>query len=122
MSWQTMLPKQVRISFIAVVCCTNCTKTGAWLMNLLPWAKTQYGAQPVSGNVLPFPIATMPCMHTFSVIIASITHNKKVILRDIAFTMSSYNIGAVAEKTVTYGVTAFAGKAYMLADGFQKEK
>ena len=36
--------------------------------------------------------------------------------------MASYNIGAVAEKTYTQGIADFAGKAYMLADGFKKEK
>ena len=33
-----------------------------------------------------------------------------------------YNIGAVAEKAYTNGVTAFVRKAYMLADGFREEK
>ena len=36
--------------------------------------------------------------------------------RDIALTLASYNIGAVAEKSYTNGVIAFAGKAYMFAD------
>ena len=42
--------------------------------------------------------------------------------REIAFTIASYNIGAVAEQFYTQGITAFAGKAYMLADGFRKER
>ena len=44
------------------------------------------------------------------------------VKRNIALTMASYNIGAVAETTYANGVTAYAGKAYMLADGFKKEK
>ena len=36
--------------------------------------------------------------------------------------MASYNIGAVAEKAYVNGVTAYAGKAYMLADGFKKDR
>ena len=36
--------------------------------------------------------------------------------------LASYNIGAVAEKACVNGVTAFAGKAFMLADGFKKER
>ena len=35
--------------------------------------------------------------------------------------MTSYNIGAVVEKSYTNGVTAFVGKSYMVADGLQKE-
>ena len=44
------------------------------------------------------------------------------VQRNIALSMASYNIGAVAEKAYVNGVTAYAGKAYMLADGFQKER
>ena len=36
--------------------------------------------------------------------------------------MASYNIGAVAEKAYVNGVTAYAGKAHMLADVFKKER
>ena len=44
------------------------------------------------------------------------------VQRNIALSLASYNIGAVAENTYTNGVTAYAGKAYMLSDGFRKEK
>ena len=87
----------------------------ASLMNLTPWTKTQYGFPPVCGNVLSFSMATMPCVH-------SPIQEKSFVLRDIALTMASYNIGAVAEKAYTNGVTALAGKAHMLADGFRREK
>ena len=43
----------------------------AWLMRLSPWGKTQCGVPPVEENVLPFPIAKMPCMHTLADYIAS---------------------------------------------------
>ena len=44
------------------------------------------------------------------------------VQRNIALSMASYNIGAVVEKAYINGVTAYAGKAYVLADGFQKER
>ena len=59
-------------------------------------------------------------MHTLADIIAPPTIDKKTFVREIVITMATYNIGAVAERSYTNGVFAFAGKAYMLADGFQK--
>ena len=44
------------------------------------------------------------------------------IQRNIALTAASYNIGVVAEKAYTNGVTAFAGKAFMLAEGFKQKR
>ena len=67
-------------------------------------------------------MATMPCVQLFEAIIELPIQEKGSVLRDIAFTMASYNIGDVAEKAHTNGVTAFVGKTYMLADGFRKEK
>ena len=52
----------------------------AWLMNLSLWAKTQYGFPPVTGNVVPFQMATMPCRHTLADIIEPPTHEKKSCL------------------------------------------
>ena len=43
------------------------------------------------------------------------------VQRNIALSLASYNIGAVAEKA-NVNVTAFAGKAFMLADGFENER
>ena len=42
----------------------------AWMMHLFSSTKTQYGVPPVAGNVIPFPMATMPCMHALADIIA----------------------------------------------------
>ena len=94
----------------------------AWMMHLSPLRKTQYGFLPLAGHVLPFPMATMPCMHMLADIIAPPAVDKKAMLKEIAITMTTYNIGAVAEKPYTNGVTAFAGKAYMLPEGLQKER
>ena len=63
-------------------------------------------------------MAKMPCMHTLVDYIVFANQQEAPIQRDIALTLASYNIGAVAGKSYTNGVTAFAGKAYMLADGF----
>ena len=97
------------------------TADWAWLVNLSPATKTQYGFPPVTGNVLPFPQAKMPSMHTLASLLTTDTQEDSV-KRNIALTLTSYNIGAVAEKAYANGVTAYAGKAYMLADGFKKEK
>ena len=91
-------------------------------MNLKPWTKTQYGVPPVCGNVLLISMTTMPCVHSLEAIIEPPIQERGFILRDIAFAMVYYNIGTVAEKTYTNGVIAFAGKAYMLVDGFRKDK
>ena len=90
-------------------------------MHLSPWTKTQYGFPPAEGNVLPFPMAKMPCMHASAECIAP-TKQETAIQREIAMTSASYNIGVVAAKSFTNGVIAFAGKAYMLAKAFNKEK
>ena len=66
-------------------------------------------------------MATMLCVHLLEAIIEPPMQERSFVLRDIAFIMASYNIGAVAEKAYNNGVTAFVGKAYMLADGFRKE-
>ena len=99
----------------------NATADWARLVNLCLLTKTQYGFPPVTGNVLPFPQAKMPCMHTLA---GYLTPDKQEdpVQRNIALSMASYNIGAVAEKAYVNGATAYAGKAYMLADGFQKER
>ena len=98
----------------------NATSDWAWLVNLSQFAKTQYGFPQVTSNVLPFPQAKMPCTHTFA---SFLTPDKQEdsVQRNIALSMASYNIGAVAEKAYVNGVTAYAGKAYMLADGFKRE-
>ena len=44
------------------------------------------------------------------------------VQRNIVLSLASYNIGAVAEKSYTNGVTAFAGKAFILAEGLKNEK
>ena len=97
------------------------TADWAWLLNLSPSTKTQYGFPPVTCNVLPFPHAKMPFMHTLA---SMLTPDKQedLVKRNIAISLASYNIGAVAEKAYVNGVTAYAGKAYMLADGFTQEK
>ena len=59
-------------------------------------------------------------MHTLADIVSPATQQEAPIKRDIALTFASYNIGAVAEKAYTNGVIAFAGKAYMLAEGLNK--
>ena len=69
-----------------------------------------------------FPMAKMPCMSMFSDIISPPTYKEIPKQREIAFTMTSYHIGAVAETSYIHGTTAFAGKVYMLAAGFRKEK
>ena len=69
-------------------------------------------------NVLPFPMAKMPCMHTLAEYIAPVKPETP-IQRDIALTLASYNLGAVAETSYTNGVIALARKAYMLAEGFK---
>ena len=46
----------------------------------------------------------------------------KHIVREIVFTMAMCNIAAAVGKSYTNEVIAFVGKAYMLADGFQKDK
>ena len=65
-------------------------------------------------------IIKMPCMH---VLTSYLSPNKQEtqVQRDISLTLASYNIGAVAAKAYTHWVTAFARKAYMLADSFGKE-
>ena len=97
------------------------TGTGewAWLMHLSPWTKTKYGFPPVEGDALTFPMAKMPCMHALAECSAPAKQETQ-IKRDIAMTLASYNIGAVAEKSYTNGVIAFAGKAYMLAEGLKR--
>ena len=47
---------------------------------------------------------------------------KDQVQRNIALSLASDNIGVVAEKAYVNGVTAFAGKAFMLAGGFKKER
>ena len=81
------------------------TAEWAWLMNLSPWTKTQYGFPPVEGNVLPFPMAKMPCMHTLAEYIAPAHQQETPIQRGIALTVASYNIRVVAEKSYTNGLT-----------------
>ena len=98
------------------------TTEWAWLLHLSPWTNTQYGFPPVEGNALPFLEAKMPCMHTLAEYITPTNQQDTTIQRDIALTLASYNIGAVAEKSYNNGVTAFTAKAYMLAEGFRKEK
>ena len=88
---------------------------------LKPFHQTQYGFHPVTGNVQPFPQAKMPCVHTLASYLTS-DKQEAPVQRDISFTLASYNIGAVAENVYTSGVTAFARKAYMLAEGFKKER
>ena len=63
----------------------------------------------------------MSCMH---ILANYLTPDKQEdpVQRNIALSLASYNIGAVVEKTYINGVTAFAGKAFMLADGFKKER
>ena len=90
-------------------------------MNLCPFTKTQYGFPPVTGNVQSFPQANMLCMHTFASYL-TLDRLEVRVQRDMFVTFASYNIGAVAEKNYTNGVTGFAGKAYMLAEGFKKER
>ena len=92
----------------------------AWLINLSLFTKTQYGFPPVTSNVLPFPQAKMPSMHTLASLLTP-DKQEDSVKRNIALTLASYNIGAVAEKACVNGVTAYAGKAYMLADGFKNE-
>ena len=64
----------------------------------------------------------MQCMSMLSNIISPPSQKEMPKQREIAFTMASYNIGAEAEESRTQGITAFARKTYMLADGFRKER
>ena len=64
----------------------------------------------------------MPCPQTLTEIIKQPATVKNICVREIVFTMASYNIGAVAEKSYTNGVIGFDGKVYMLVDEFEKEK
>ena len=64
----------------------------------------------------------MPCMHTLAEFITRTDQQDQPIQRDIALTLASYNIRAVAEKSYTNGVIALAGKAYMLAEGITKRE
>ena len=61
----------------------------------------------------------MPCMHTLASYLMP-DKQEDPVQRNIALSLASYNIGAVAEKANVNGVTAFAGKAFMLADGFKR--
>ena len=61
-------------------------------------------------------------MHTLADIVSPAAQQGAPINRDIALTFASYNIGVVAEKGYTNGVIAFAGKCYMVAEGFKKNK
>ena len=99
----------------------NGTADWAWLMNLCPFTKTHHGFPPVIGNVLPFPHAKMPCMHTLASYLMP-DKQEDPVQRHIALSLASYNIGAVAQHRYTNGVTAFAGKAFMLEEGFKKEQ
>ena len=63
----------------------------------------------------------MLCMHALAECIVSAKQETQ-IQRDIAMRLASYNIGVVAEKSYTNGVSAFAGKAYMLAEGLKTVK
>ena len=82
----------------------------------VPVEKNAIWLSACCGKRDPFPGS----MHTLADIIAPPVVDKKASVREMAITMATYNIGAVAEESYTNGVTAFAGKAYMLADGFQK--
>ena len=88
---------------------------------LVPIHQNPAGFPPVTGNVLPFPQAKMPCMHFLA---SYLTPDKQEdpVQRNIALSLASYNIGAVAVKAYANGVTAFAGKAFMLADGLKHER
>ena len=95
------------------------TADWVWLINLSPFTQTQYGFPAVTGNVLPFPQAEMPSMHTFASLLTP-DKQEDSVQRNMSLSLASYNIGAVAEKAYVNGVTAHVGKAYMLADGFNK--
>ena len=60
-------------------------------------------------------------MHTLASLLTP-DKQEDSVKRNIALTLASYNIGTVAEKAYANGVTASAGKAYMLADGFKNER
>ena len=62
----------------------------------------------------------MVCMNMLSNIIFPPTQKEMLKQRKIAFTMASYNVGAVADTSYIQVITAFAGKDHMLADGFRK--
>ena len=64
----------------------------------------------------------MPCPQTLTEIIKQPATVKNICVREIVFTMASYNIGAVAEKSYTNGVIGFDGKVYMLVDEFEKDR
>ena len=63
----------------------------------------------------------MPCMHTLASFLMP-DKQENSVQRNIALSMASYNIGVVAEKAYVNGVTPYAGKAYMLADGFEQRE
>ena len=60
-------------------------------------------------------------MHTFASYLIT-DRQEGPVQRDIALALASYNIGVVAEKVYSNGVTAFVRKAYMFADGFNKKR
>ena len=64
----------------------------------------------------------MQCMHTFA---SYLMQDKQQDPGQRHITLPgvvSYNIGAVAKQVYVNGVTAFAGKVFMLANGFKQER
>ena len=89
-------------------------------MDLSPWTKTQYVFPPVEGNVLFFSHGQDAVYaHPGRLSLSPANQQELQIKRDIALTLASYSIGAVAEKAYTNGVIASAGKAYMFAEGLK---
>ena len=64
----------------------------------------------------------MPCPQGLTEVIEPLAIDKKMFVREIVFTIASYNIGAVAEKSHTNGVIVFAGKVYKIVDVFEQRK
>ena len=100
----------------------NWTADWAWLMNLCTIYKDPVWIPTVTGNVFPFPQVKMPCMHTLA------THlmpdkREDPVQRNIAFSLSGVlQYWSRCRNNYTNGVTAFAGKAFMLTEGFKKER
>ena len=92
----------------------------AWLLSLTSAQKHVLGPPGSAGNFLSFPPPLLPDAASLEQMITPVTPDPVAHGRHIEANFVSFNIGAIADRPFTQGITAFGGKVAMLSAQFSK--